>query len=90
MSLKKEFLDKIPRNLNGEPHVDALLDNIKEHNIETKEHLVDFLQKQTDLVEKWLEDNGTSHLSATKSVREKTIHLEVLKKCSKLTEEFLL
>ena len=50
----------------------------------------DFLQKQTNIVEKWLEDNGTLHISATKSIREKTIHLEVLKKCSKLTEEFLL
>ena len=89
MSLKKELLERIPRNLNGEPHVGALLDNIKEHNIETKEHLADFLQKQTNIVEKWLEDSGTSHISATKSVREKTIHLEVLKKCAKLTEEFL-
>ncbi len=89
MSLKHELLEKVPQNLKDEPHFYAVLDHIKEHQIETKEHLADFLKKEIGVIEKWLEDNKNSGATAVKSVREKIIHLDVLKKCFELTQRFL-
>ena len=89
MSLKKILLEKIPKNLQEEPHFHALLDHTKHHNIETKEHLHDFLKNDIEIVEKWLEDNKNSSATKVKSVRDKVIHLDVLKKCFKLTGDFL-
>lgn len=86
MSLKLELLEKVPNSLKNEPHFQALLDHIKHHNIEHKEHLADFLGKEINLVESWLEQNKSA---AAKAVRDKTIHLEVLRKCSELTQNFL-
>ena len=89
MSLKKILLEKVPNNLHQEPHFHALLDHVKLHNIETEEHLRNFLKKETDIVENWLENNKNSQATKVKSVRDKVVHLDVLKKCSELTGEFL-
>lgn len=88
-SLKNELLKKVPKNIKEEFHFQALLDHIKQHDINTKEHLADFLQKEIALVEKWLEDHKKAGSSGVKSVRDKVIHLDVLKKCFKLSQEFL-
>ncbi|MBU0457070.1 MAG: hypothetical protein ABH824_05545 [Nanoarchaeota archaeon] len=90
MSLKKEVLGKVPVLLQEEPHFHALLDHIKHHNIENKEHLRDFLEKEIAIVEKWLEENKKSGVTTVKSVRDKVLHLDVLKKCFKITQEFIL
>ncbi len=90
MSLKQILLEKIPKDLHEEPQFHALLDHIKLHNIETKEHLHDFLKNDIEIVGKWLEDNKNSNAIKVKSVRDKVVHLDVLKKCFKLTGEFLL
>ena len=89
MSLKKVLLEKVPLHSQEDPHFHALLDNIKEHNIESKEHLRDFLNNHIDIVEKWLENNKNSGVTKVKSIRDKAIHLDVLKKCSQITGEFL-
>ena len=88
--LKQILIEKVPRSLQEEPHFHALLDHIKQHNIGTKEHLTDFLKQETDIVEKWVEDNKNSGLAKVKSVRDKVRQLDVLKKCSELAGEFLL
>ena len=90
MSLKKVLLEKVPNGLQEEPHFHALLDHIKHHNIETKEHLHDFLKNEIGSVENWLEENKNSGTTKVKSIRDKAIHLDVLNKCFKLTGEFLL
>jgi len=89
MSLKQELLNKVPLHLKDEPHFHALLDHIKQQDIETKEHLAKFLEQQTGVVEKWLEENKNSGATAVKSVREKIVQLDVLQKCHELTQEFL-
>ncbi|PIZ50722.1 hypothetical protein COY27_05915 [Candidatus Woesearchaeota archaeon CG_4_10_14_0_2_um_filter_33_13] len=89
MSLKKELLQKVPASIKDEPHFTALLDHIEGHKIETKEHLADFLKKEIALIEGWLESNTHSSAAKTKSVRDKIIHLDVLKKCYDLSQEFL-
>ncbi|MBI2112599.1 hypothetical protein HYT52_03635 [Candidatus Woesearchaeota archaeon] len=88
-SLRDELLHKVPSKLKEEPHLQALLDHIKHHNINTKEHLADFLQKEIALIEKWLDDNKKAGSLGVKSVRDKVIHLDVLRKCFKLSQEFL-
>ncbi|MFH1275644.1 MAG: hypothetical protein ABIH82_00870 [Candidatus Woesearchaeota archaeon] len=90
MTLKSELLQKVPDKLKEEPHFQALLDHIKLHKIEKKEHLADFLTKEINIIENWLEGNKKSGTIAVKSVRDKIIHLDVLKKCFSLTQEFLL
>ena len=89
MSLKKLLLEKIPKNLQEEPHFHALLDHIKQYNIETKEHLKDFLKKEIPNLKKWLDENKNSSATKVKSVRDKVVRLDVLKKCFKLAGEFL-
>ena len=90
MSLKQILLEKVPKSLQEEPHFHALLDHIKLHNIETKEHLTDFLKQEIAIVEKWVEENKNSGLAKVKSVRDKIRKLDVLRKCSVLTGSFLL
>ncbi len=90
MDLKQELLKKVPSKIKEEPHFHALLDHIKHHNIESKEHLADFLQKEIALIERWMEENKRTGATAVKTVRDKSIHLSVLKKCFKLSQEFLL
>jgi len=89
MSLKKVLLEKVPSNLQEEAHFHALLDQIKHYNIEDKVELQDFLQKEINTVGNWVEENKNSSNIKVKSVREKIIHLDLLNKCSELTEEFL-
>ncbi|MEW5896765.1 MAG: hypothetical protein AB1668_03680 [Nanoarchaeota archaeon] len=89
-ALKEHIHKRIPSHIKKEPHFRALLDHIKEQNIETAEHLKDFLEKQISLVEGWLENNKHRSETSVKSVRDKKIQLDVLKKCYNLTQEFLL
>lgn len=89
-TFKEQVHKKIPSHIKKEPHFHALLDHIKEQNIETVEHLKDFLEKQISVVESWLESNKHRSETSVKSVRDKKIELDVLKKCYLLTQEFLL
>lgn len=89
MSLKKELLKKVPNTLKEEPHFLALLDHIKKNDIKDKTHLIRFLGQEIALVEKWLEENKRSGSTTVKTVRDKIIHLDVLKKCFKSSKEFL-
>ncbi len=87
MPLKKNLLSKVSETVKNEFYFQALLDHIEQNNIENKGHLVKFLEQETALVENWLEENKAN--ANTKSIRDKAVHLDVLKKCSQLTEELL-
>ena len=89
MSLKIELLNKIPKPLKEEPQLHALLDHIKQNNIETKEHLADYLHKEIEIVERWLNDNKNQGTKNMKTIRNKIVHLDLLKKCFNITQEFL-
>ncbi len=89
MSLKIELLNKIPKPLKEEPQLHALLDHIKQNNIETKEHLADYLNKEIQIVERWLNDNKNQGTKNMKTIRNKVVHLDLLKKCFNITQEFL-
>lgn len=89
MSLKQDLLKKVPLHLKDEPDFLALLDHIKKRNIETKEHLTKFLKDEIEIVEKWLEENKNKGATTVKTVRDRAIKLDVLKKCANLTQEFL-
>ena len=89
MSVKQELLQRVPREMQKEPHFLALLDHVKKQNVETKEHLRAFLRQEIKLAEKWLEQNKHAGPNVVKLVRDKATHLDVLKKCHTLTEEFL-
>jgi hypothetical protein len=89
MSLKRELLDKAPNSVKDEPHFNALLDHIKQHDIGSKDHLKKFLEQEIGILERWLEDNKNRSETAVKSVRDKVVQLDVLKKCHQLSENFL-
>lgn len=89
MSLKQDFLNKTPPQRQNEPHFVALLEHIKRHNIQSKGHLVDFLKKEINLLEKSLESTKHAGPTGVKSTRDKAVHLNLLKKCYQLTQEFL-
>ncbi len=89
MVLKQELLKVVPKEMQKEPHFLALLDHIKKHKLENKEHLRSFLKQEIKLAEKWLEENKRGGPAVVKLVRDKATHLDVLKKCHGITEEFL-
>jgi len=87
MSLKKLLLDQVPSNVQQEPQFSVLLDHIKEHSIENKEHLRKFISQQVDIVEGWIQNNkGVANI---KTVKAKATHLEMLRKFDDLTNNFL-
>ena len=88
MIVKQELLEKVPSQVKVEPHFLALLEHIKRQNIQTKEHLREYLQQEIAAAEQWIEEHRKSG-TAVKTRRDKTTHLEVLKKCHKVTREFL-
>lgn len=90
MSLKEELLEKVSPQSKERPQFQALLDHIKKNKIENKEHLVKSLNQEIALTEKWLKDNKNTGATAVKSVRNQAIKLDVLKKCQKVMQEFLL
>ncbi len=89
MSLKKEIVKKVPASARGEPSFQGLLDLIKEHQFETGEQLANFLEQQIALVEKWLKENKCSGVATAETIRSKAVELALLKKCIKLTKEYL-
>lgn len=89
MPLKTALLKKVPAHLKEEPHFPALLDFIKRNKIETKEHLAGFLKEEIRRGEEWLKENKNKGATAVKTIRDKAIELDVLKKCAKLAQEFL-
>ena len=48
------------------------------------EHLLDYLKKEIEVVGNLLQESKGA--TAVKSLRDKTIHLEVLKKCQDLAQ----
>ncbi len=89
MSLRKEILEKVPSGEKDSPSCRALLDHIKEHGIKTSEHLHNFLAQEIALAEKWLGENKQSGKTAAKTLRHKTVELQVLKKCRELARKVL-
>ena len=87
MSLKRLLLDKVPNNIQQEPQFITLLDHIKEHNIESKEHLEKFISQQIDIVDNWMKENKS--LVSVKTFKDKATQLDMLRKFDDLTSNFL-
>ncbi len=90
MGLHQELLKKVPSHIREEPHFPALLEHIKKHGIQDKEHLMRFLQQEIALVESWMKEHSRAGGTAVKTLRDKTVQLDVLKKCFNLAQKFLL
>jgi hypothetical protein len=87
MSLKRLLLDTVPNNMQQEPQFITLLGHIKEHNIESKEHLEKFISQQIDIVDNWMKGNkGNANV---KTIRDKATQLDMLRKFDNLTSNFL-
>ncbi|MBT4651081.1 hypothetical protein HOC13_01010 [Candidatus Woesearchaeota archaeon] len=84
MSLKEELSKKIPTYLQSEPEFKTLLELVQVKNISEMEHLLDYLKKEIEVVGNLLQESKGA--TAVKSLRDKTIHLEVLKKCQDLAQ----
>ena len=87
MSLKRLLLDKVPNNIQQEPQFIALLDHVKEHGIESKEHLEKFISQHINIVDSWIKDNKST--ANVRSVRDKATHLDMLRKFDDLATNFL-
>ena len=87
MSLKRLLLDKVPSNIQQEPQFITLLGHVKEHGIDSKEHLEKFISQQIGIVSNWMRDNKST--ANVKSVKDKATHLDMLKKFDYLTSNFL-
>lgn len=89
MSLKQELLKNVPLSIQEEPYFLALLDHMKTHEINSKEHLDKFLSQEISLLEAWMEENKRRGTVSVKSIRERAVQIDMLKKCSKLSDSFL-
>jgi hypothetical protein len=83
MSLKRLLLEKVPNNIQQEPHFITLLGHVKEHGIESKEHLEKFISQQTNIVNNWIKENKS--IANVKAVKDKAMHLGMLKEFDTLT-----
>jgi hypothetical protein len=88
-SFKQEVQQKVPKRYHSQAHFLALLELISLKNIESKEHLHKFLEQQTFLVEKEVGGYTEKGSLSGKVAREKIMHLEALKGCHELANEFL-
>ena len=87
MSLKRLLLDKVPNNIQQEPSFITLLGHVKEHKIESKEHLEKFISQQIGIVDNWMTENKST--ANVKTIRNKATHLEMLRKFDHLTSNYL-
>ena len=87
MSLKRLLLDTVPNNIQQEPPFITLLDHIKEHNIESKEHLEKFISQQIDIVDNWMKEN--KGVVNVKTFKDKATQLDMLREFDNLTTNFL-
>ena len=87
MSLKRLLLDKVPNNIQQEPQFITLLGHIKEHKIESKEHLEKFISQQIDIVDNWMKEN--KRVASVKIIRDKATHLDMLRKFDDIASNFL-
>lgn len=85
----KEKLAKIPEHIKKEPEFKFLNERIHEKGIGEGEELIGYLEKEIALVEKWLAENKRRGGTMVKELRDKAVHLGVLKKGRKLAEDFL-
>ncbi len=83
MSLKRLLLDKVPNNIQQEPPFITLLGHVKEHGIESKEHLEKFISQQIGLLDNWMKEN--KNIANVKTIRDKAIQLDMLQKFDNLT-----
>ncbi len=89
MSLKQLLQQKVPRSSQLEPHFKALLEHIEMKGIDTEEHLVDFLKKEVSIIEKEVTQLKKASSTSVKSVRDRVVHLEMLRKGLGLIRDYL-
>lgn len=86
MSLKRLICSKIPSNMHDSAYFAALLDHVRKNDLSSGGELSLSLLREIENTENWLEEN--KNVSA-KSIRTKVINLDMLRKCQKMTEDFL-
>lgn len=89
MSLKQLLQQKVPKPSQLEPHFKALLEHIEMKGIDTEEHLTDFLKKEVNLIEKEVTQLKKSSSTSVKLVRDRVVHLEMLRKGLGLVKDYL-
>ena len=89
MAFKQEILAKVPVSLHREPHVQALLENVKKHTIADNATLSRFLQQEIASAEQFLRQNKQTALGSVRFIKEKTVQLEMLRKCQQVARRYL-
>jgi hypothetical protein len=72
MVLKTKILEKIPESEHNEPFLTVLLDYAQRRNVESKEHLLDLLEREINLTESSNDVQG-------KNLKEQSFKIEMLK-----------
>ncbi len=89
MALKQEILVKVPVSRHQEPEVQALLDNVKKHNLQDKRDVARFLEQEIASAERWLQQNRQTTAGSVRLMKEKAVELEMLRGCQELSRQFL-
>jgi hypothetical protein len=86
--LKEKVFREVPVRFHTDPSFITLIELIKAHNLESSDHLHQFLNQNISLLEKEVEKTKTAAFQA-KTLHDQIMQLEALKKCQSLSKQFL-
>lgn len=87
-SLKEKLFRDVPLRFHTDPSFLTLVELIRVHNLESSDHLHQFLNQNVSLIEKEVEKTKTVAFQA-KTLHDQIMQLEALKKCQSLSKQFL-
>ena len=88
MSFTEELKKTIPERFHSEPDFKALIDIVRLNNLNSKEELLNYLDKEINEVEEWIKNNQATGGTVVKDLRDKTIKLGTCKSCKRYLEEY--
>ena len=89
MSFLEELKKSIPERFHSEPDFKALIDIARLNNFNSKEELLDHLEREIKQIEDWLKNNQDTGGTIVKDLRDKSIKLGTCKACIRYIEEYL-
>ena len=83
MKLKTQLLEKIPEHEQHQPFLTVLLDYAQRRHVESKEHLLDLLEKEIQLTE------SNNDEVQGRNMKEQATKLEMLKESKLKLQKYL-
>ena len=88
MSFIEEIKKNIPERFHSEADFKSLIDITRLNNLNSKEELLDYLDKEIKTIEDWIKNNQDTGGTIVKDLRDKSIKLGTCKACKRYIGEY--